>query len=129
MARQNKSLAGSFGAIEQAEKMAPVSASLPAESSKSTKPVNAVTSETEASEGYMRREPSSIREMKAQLESEKARETFEDKYARTTYFVDRELKKKIDQYSRFEQQGFKTRFVNYALRMALEEYEKDNGIE
>ncbi len=127
MARNNNNLADPFNEIQEAEKSRET-AVLPAKSNKPTKPAKSVTSDFRTSE-YDVRKPRSIREMKAQLEAEKNRDTFEDKYRRATYFLERDIKKKLDYYSRFEEQGFRTRFVNYALRMALEEYEKDNGIE
>lgn len=57
------------------------------------------------------------------LKSMQKKERVEDTHTRTTYLVRNELLKRIDKVSG-NSHGFKIQFINFAIELALEEYEQ-----
>ncbi len=93
------------------------------EGDKSSGESNAVTAQSEASE----LRPESMTDLFAIMEAQKARKTFEERHTRTSFFVENDLRKELDKVARKEPHGFKTRFINFAIRKALIEYEEARG--
>ena len=116
MARQKRSLPGAF------EKLAPKNDGVEAPESTPVKPeTNTSSNELEATTASAST-PDSIDSLLELMRAQKERKTFEELHTRTSFFVRNELRKELDRVARREPHGFKTKFINYAIEKALQEY-------
>lgn len=67
---------------------------------------------------------SAANDFKSEFKEIMKKQRVEDTHERTTFLFRKDLKKRLDRISKKEGKGFKTRFMNKAIEVLLDEWEK-----